>query len=1419
MRLIAICACLLWMPVVASAQSAEQEAEDKGYLTSLIEDNLSGDTRSVSIIGFQGALSSEASISTLTVADSDGIWLTLEGVVLNWNRSALLRGAIDIDQISANRVIVARAPLTENAAPSPEASPFALPELPVSIALDTLAVNELILGESFLGEEIALSLAGTAQLSGGEGSADVTATRLGPKAGIFAIKGAYSNTSRVLDLLLDLQEDPNGIVATTIGLPGSPSLALQVAGEAPLDDYQAQIKLATDGQDRVTGAFEIARDASGAIYELNLDGDVTPLFAPEYQEFFGPQSTLEAAFRTTADGDMSVEAFDLKAEALTLSGNALIGTQGWPQRLSLTGRIADPSGDVVLLPLGGDKTFVDSVTLNLGYDAAVSEDWSASFDITGFDRPGLYLRQVALGGGGTLISGEGAETGSVTADFTYTADGLELTDAGLADAFGDKITGVIAAQRSEGAPTEITRLTLNGPGIEVLADAIIDGPAERFRTRSNVLLTVQALKRFSTLAGRDLAGSGNLAIGSTIVPLDGLFDLIVSGTTQDLSIGIPQLDATFQGAGRISAAAARDTDGTRLTAFSIRTDKAALTATADLTSEGSQGQAQLTVTEARLIEPKLSGPATLIATFEQTEEGVTDARVELEGADLTARAEVQVNPAETGQTTNFDAQIDADDLRRLAALAERELSGAADLRVKGVLLADTMRFDADIDGTTQDLAIGVTALDPLLAGQGRVTGAISRLREDLFRVSDFIIQTSNAKVSLDGQGGLRGEAEVIASARLSDMAALNAGVSGPAAAQVTVQRDSDEIAQVTIDATGPGAKVDIDATVAPPDKSYAVTGNIDAQIADLAPYRALVGQPVSGGLTVSASGMVLPDLTEFDASMSAVTRNLGVGNVTVDRLLAGAGRVDATASLAQGSLRVPNFTAETPQVRINANLDGRDGAGNGRFDARLADIGLLTDQLSGPVTANGTASLSGNGTWGVNANADGPGGIALTAQGQYGNGGRVDMDVTGTAPLGLANPLLKPRRLSGNALFDLSINGQPSLEAVGGRITLADARLAAPTIGKALSGITGGVTLASGQATVGLQAQVEGGGSLSVNGPVQLDGANSADLTIRANDVVLRDPQLYETTVSGILTANGPLQGGARIAGQLNLGPTEVQVPSSGIGALGDLPDVVHIGASSGVKQTIIRADAGPKPSAANAGSGPIYPLDITINAPSRIFIRGRGLDAELGGSLRIGGTTKNVIPSGLFELARGRIDILQQRFDLTEGSASLQGDFVPVIRLVATTRTTTGTTVRIIVEGPATEPEVRFESTPELPQDEVLSQLIFGRDIASISPLQAVQLAAAVGTLAGRGGGGLVDTFRKDIGLDDFDITSDEDGNAAVRAGKYLTENVYTDVTVSSDGSTDININLDITDEFTAKGSVGADGETSIGVFFERDY
>jgi translocation and assembly module TamB len=164
-----------------------------------------------------------------------------------------------------------------------------------------------------------------------------------------------------------------------------------------------------------------------------------------------------------------------------------------------------------------------------------------------------------------------------------------------------------------------------------------------------------------------------------------------------------------------------------------------------------------------------------------------------------------------------------------------------------------------------------------------------------------------------------------------------------------------------------------------------------------------------------------------------------------------------------------------------------------------------------------------------------------------------------------------------------------------------------------------------------------------------------------------------------------------------------------------------------------------------------------------------------------------------------------------------LQGNFVPIIRLVAATEAQ-GVHVFVVVEGAISEPDISFLSQPELPEEEVLARLLFGRGIDEISPLQAAQLASAAATLAGRGPG-ITERLRQNIGLDDLDLTTSENGGTAIRAGKYLSENIYTDLTVDSEGDTQLNLNLDVTDSFTVKGGVDNNGDTSLGLFFERDY
>jgi translocation and assembly module TamB len=101
---------------------------------------------------------------------------------------------------------------------------------------------------------------------------------------------------------------------------------------------------------------------------------------------------------------------------------------------------------------------------------------------------------------------------------------------------------------------------------------------------------------------------------------------------------------------------------------------------------------------------------------------------------------------------------------------------------------------------------------------------------------------------------------------------------------------------------------------------------------------------------------------------------------------------------------------------------------------------------------------------------------------------------------------------------------------------------------------------------------------------------------------------------------------------------------------------------------------------------------------------------------------------------------------------------------------------------------------------------------------LQAAQLASAVATLSG-GGGGLVGRLRGAFGLNDLDVKQTAGGDTEVSAGTYISDKVYTEITADSTGRQKINLNLDLSRSLTAKGSAASDGNTGIGLFFEKDY
>src|SRR5690606_2009201 len=126
-----------------------------------------------------------------------------------------------------------------------------------------------------------------------------------------------------------------------------------------------------------------------------------------------------------------------------------------------------------------------------------------------------------------------------------------------------------------------------------------------------------------------------------------------------------------------------------------------------------------------------------------------------------------------------------------------------------------------------------------------------------------------------------------------------------------------------------------------------------------------------------------------------------------------------------------------------------------------------------------------------------------------------------------------------------------------------------------------------------------------------------------------------------------------------------------------------------------------------------------------RIFLRGRGLDLEMALNAHVGGTTAQPLLTGTARVVRGDYDFAGKRFEFDDRGAVQLSTNPAAIRLDLTaTREDPSLTAVVRIRGTAAKPEITLTSSPVLPNDEVLSQVLFGRSASQLSPLEAAQLA-----------------------------------------------------------------------------------------------
>jgi translocation and assembly module TamB len=491
---------------------------------------------------------------------------------------------------------------------------------------------------------------------------------------------------------------------------------------------------------------------------------------------------------------------------------------------------------------------------------------------------------------------------------------------------------------------------------------------------------------------------------------------------------------------------------------------------------------------------------------------------------------------------------------------------------------------------------------------------------------------------------------------------------------------------------------------------------------------------------------------------------------------------------------------------VNGNWDGRSIGLQGQV------TGLKGDSIS---LAGSAPLLLTPAPLGISVPANGP--LSLQLQGA----GRLE-NLADLLPLG-------EDRVSGQFAADITVGGTVAAPSASGRLKLSDGRYENFATGAVLTslqteavGDRDRITLTSFSAGDSASGSLKAQGNVVLKGPSGPTAALSA--TLANFRVAARDEAV--ATAIGTVSITGPLTA-PNVAAPLTIDRADINLPDS-------LPPNVVV-----IKVTRTNSKTAKQPPAAPIPEPPALPatLDIKIDMPGNIFVRGHGLDSEWRGKLAITGTSAAPAINGSLEQIRGSVDLLGKTFTLTRGRITFDGSdkLDPVLDIVAEA-STADITAQVNIGGFASVPTVTLTSTPVVPQDEILARVLFGKGVGQITAGEGLQLAAAAATLAG-GGPGVLDRLRGGLGLDWFKLGSGASGattgtlnpraasggaaaGTALSAGKYIAPGVSVGVSQGiSPPTSKVTVEIEVRPHLTVGGEAGQSGSTGMGVNWNYDY
>ena len=531
---------------------------------------------------------------------------------------------------------------------------------------------------------------------------------------------------------------------------------------------------------------------------------------------------------------------------------------------------------------------------------------------------------------------------------------------------------------------------------------------------------------------------------------------------------------------------------------------------------------------------------------------------------------------------------------------------------------------------------------------------------------------------------------------------------------------------------------------------------------------------------------------DIRSSEPVIVRLAGADRTVRARLELGGGRLALDAHQTAAGM-----TATGTLQGVDLKAVGPDFAG--KFDAdftlrgRAARLdGVLNAKLDGARSIDSNADLAVNGTvkavlqgdrLGVNAKLAGARGMTSTLS--------LDLPVEASAaPLRIAIPRNRPiqgrvvadgevqplwglfygseRQLAGQVHVDGTFGGSLADPQLTGQASVSNGQFDDYSTGLKLSALSMNADLKRDVITIdGFKARDDKGGAVSGSGSVSLVRGGGSNLKLDLTRFRLIDNDTADATATGRVTFTRAADGKVMIAGALTLDRAQINADAR------LRPSVVSMDVVEKNRPARLNLEAASAPA-----RGPPVSLDVTLRAGRGVFVKGRGLNAELSLDAHVTGDLAQPNLAGTARIFQGSYDFAGKRFDFDDRGVIVLASNPDHMRLdLSATWEQPSLTATIQIKGTASKPEITLTSSPSLPQEEILSQVLFGASASQLSGSETAQLASTVTSLATGGGFDVLGSLRQFSGLDRLALGGDQASGMTVAGGKYVGDNVYVEI------------------------------------------